>query len=325
MRAGMEPVGIALVGAGPWGLTVARAMARVEPADLRWICDVKGDRLASASEHHRAARLTSTVDEVLADPAVSAVAVAVDVPAHYPVGLRVLQAGRHLLLEKPMALSAVHGRELIGEASARRRLLTVGDLLLHHPAVRRARELIAEGALGDVLYFESTRAAPGPARAPGSTWWALAPHDVSMALWLLGAVPTHVSATGGAYAAAEHDGVASAVLRFADGRTAHIRVARFAAEKCRRLSVAGTRRTLTFDELAEHPLTLHEAASGHERAVAIPVETVDPLFEQCRRFISCAAGGDLAGGNGEHALAVVRVLEAGAHSMRLGGGPVEVS
>jgi predicted dehydrogenase len=325
MRAEMGSVGIALVGAGPWGLTVAQALTRVAPADLRWICDVKPDRLASARAAHRAARVTETVDDVLTDPAVSAVAVTVDVPGHYPVGLRVLQAGRHLLVEKPMALSSAHGRELIALASAQGRLLSVGDLLLHHPAVRRARELIVEGALGETLYFESTRMAPGPARAPGSTWWALAPHDVSMAMWLFGAVPTHVSATGGAYDQAGHDGVASAVLRFADGRTAHIRVGRFAAEKRRCLSVAGTRRTLTFDELvAERPLTLHEPARRSEGAAAVPVDVADPLLEQCRQFVSCAARGNLAGGNGEHALAVVGVLEAGARSMERGGVAVEV-
>jgi predicted dehydrogenase len=242
------------------------------------------------------------------------------------VGLRVLQAGRHLLLEKPMALSVADGCELVQAANARQLLLTVGDLLLHHPAVRRVQKLIAEGVLGEPLYFASTRASPGPARGPGSTWWALAPHDVSLALKLLGARPTGVSASGGAYTRPDQDNVAVATLQFPDGRTAHLLVARFAGEKRRHFLVAGTERSITFDELDQvHPLKVHAPRGGETLSTAVSIENVDPLLSQCIEFVTSAARGDTAAGNGEHALSVVRVLEAGARSMRLGGSPVEVA
>jgi predicted dehydrogenase len=319
----MAPLGIAVVGAGPWGLTLARALGRVEQADLRWICDLDEGRLAAATG--LAARVTTRLDDVLADPDVAAVAVAVDLPAHHPVGLRVLRSRRHLLLEKPMASSAAEGRELLAAAAEAERLLTVGDLLLHHPVVRRVQKLTAEGVLGDAIYFASTRATPGPARAAGSTWWALAPHDVSLALSLLGALPVGVSAVGGAYTAPDHDNIASATLQFSGGRTAHLRVARFAGEKQRRFSLAGTRRTVTFDEIDEaRPLAVWDG-KGVETLPASALEAVDPLLSQCRAFVTSAVRGEVGAGNGEHALAVVRVLEAGARSMRLGGQPVEVA
>jgi predicted dehydrogenase len=119
------------------------------------------------------------------------------------------------------------------------------------------------------------------------------------------------------------DSVASATLSYADGRTAHVHVARFAAEKLRRVSIAGTRHTLTFDELApEHPLQISESAGAG--LTRISVDTIDPLLAQCAHFVACVGRGDPAGGNGAHALAVVKVLAAGARSMRATGAPIAV-
>jgi predicted dehydrogenase len=203
-------------------------------------------------------------------------------------------------------------------------------LLLHHPAIRRARQIVTEGLLGDPLYFKSTRESIGAPRTAGSAWWALAPHDVSLAIDLFGAVPSVVSATGGGLAGAAYDSIASATMRFAGGRTAHVHVARFASEATRRVSVAGSRRTLTFDELAaDARLQLLESATGI--LTRVPVDDVDPLLAQCDHFLSLVRRRDAASGNapdlgnGAHALAVVRVLEAAALSMRTGGTPIDVA
>jgi predicted dehydrogenase len=320
----MNGEAVALVGAGPWGLTLARALRQAAEAELAWICDLDGDRRARAAGANPGARLTADIDQVLRDPRVRAVAVAVDSPRHHQVGLRVLEARRHLYVEKPLALETADAARLHAAASYQDRVLTVGHLLLFHPAIQRAAEIVAAGVLGEPLYFESMRETVGPPRTPGSAWWALAPHDVSLAIYLFGAVPTTVSATAGGFTAPEHDGIASATLRFADGRTAYIHVARFAAEGVRRLSIAGTRRTLIFDELAPaHPLAIRGA--GSSTVEPIPVATVDPLLAQCRHFVACARAGNAAGGNGAHWLAVVRVLAAGARSIRAGGVPVEVA
>ena len=254
----MTAVGVALVGAGPWGLTLGRAAARLPEVDLRWICELDPQRRALAAAIAPGARLTQELDEVLADPGVAAALVAVDSPRHHAVGLRVLRADRHLLVEKPMALTVADAAELSALAETRQRILAVGHLLLHHPAVRLARQLIAEGGLGQPLWLETTRLAPGTARAGGSAWWTLAPHDVSLALHLFGGVPIKVTAIGRCQGEAgpdEPDRVAWVTLHFADGRLAHIHVARLAVEKRRGFSVVGTRRALTFDELAPERLT----------------------------------------------------------------------
>jgi predicted dehydrogenase len=324
----MNPVGVALVGAGPWGLTLGRAMARLPDLDLRWICELDPARRAEAAGITAGARLTATLDEALADPGVKAAFVAVDSPRHHAVGLRVLQADRHLLVEKPLALTVVDAAELSALAATRGRVLAVGHLLLHHPAVRRARQLIADGVLGQTLWLEAARLAPGAARPGTSVWWTLAPHDVSLALHLLDAVPTHVTAVGGVGRAPREESVVWATLHFGDGRLAHLHAARQAAEKQRGFSVVGTRRALTFDELTSGgALHVHDPAraDGVTHAEAIPVEAVDALAAQCRHFVAGVARGDTSAGNGGHALAVVRVLEAGARSMSAGGAPIEVT
>jgi predicted dehydrogenase len=320
----MNPVGVALVGAGPWGMTLGRAMVRLPGVDLRWICELDPARRSAAAAIAPDAQLTDALDQALADPGVAAAFVAVDSPRHHPVGLRVLQADRHLLVEKPLAMNVADAAEMSGLAAERRRVLAVGHLLLHHPAVRRARQMIADGLLGETLWLEAARLAPGPARTAGSVWWTLAPHDVSLALHLFDAVPTRVTAVGGAGRAPGEETVVWATLHFEDGRLAHIQGARHAAEKRRGFSLVGARRALTFDELeAGGTLRLHdpERAGGAE---LVAVDAADALAAQCRHFLTGVARGDTSAGNGGHALAVVRVLEAGARSMDAGGAPVEV-
>lgn len=318
-------VGLALVGAGPWGLTLGRAAARLSNAQLRWICELDERRRAGAAELAPAARLTGALDDALADPNVGAVLVAVDSPRHHAVGRRVLEADRHVLIEKPMAMTVEHAAELANLASSRRKVLSVGHLLLHHPAVRRARELVDDGAVGRVLWLEATRLAVGPARSPGGAWWTLAPHDVSLALHFFATVPVRVTAVSRSTGDGE-DTATWATLHFAGGALAHIRVARRAPEKRRGFQVAGTQGALSFDELAhDGGLRLHDQTRDDRRPEVVSVPDDDPLTAQCRHFVSGVARDDVGVGNATHALAVVRVLEAGARSMKANGAPVEVA
>jgi predicted dehydrogenase len=322
----MSSVGVALVGAGPWGLTLARALERAAGSPLRWICELNPARRAHAARLHPESRVNARLDDVLLDPAVVAVAVAVDSAGHHLVGRQVLCAGRHLLLEKPMALSAADASELQTLASERARVLTVDHLLLHHPAIGRIRDLVAAGSVGHVTRFSSTRAVPGPARTPGSSWWTLAPHDVSLALHLLGELPRTVRVTDVRHDNLGHDTFVRAELRFADGRVADIEASLFAPRKTRRLSIVATRASLTFDELDRRRPLVVNGLRDDDPSAPEPSDScfgdVDPLLAQCRHFFASVARGDAAAGNGPHALDVVRVLEAGARSMQCGGIPV---
>ena len=323
----MNEIGVAVIGAGPWGATLARTFARIPGVNLRWICDLDAGRCVQARAAHPAVSVTAALDDVLADPTVSAAVVAVDAPRHHSVGLQVLSADRHLLVEKPLALSVTDASALCEAATARARVLTVGHLLLHHPAVRRTKQMLDAGLLGRPLYFETTRTVAGQDRRGGSAWWTLAPHDVSLAVHLFDATPTTVSAVGSRDRSGDFDVSTLATLHFEDGRRAQVHVARLAANKERRFSLVGAEGTVSFDELAPVPiLRVSEPTRLAEngRYTEIALETGDPLYAQCVHFAASAALGDTAGGNAAHGLAVVRVVEAGARSMAAGGTPVEV-
>jgi predicted dehydrogenase len=319
----MVPTGIAVVGAGPWGLTLTSAFARLAQVEVRWICELEEERRGRASAAHPDARLTADLDDALRDPDVAAVVVAVDPARHHAVSVRALEAGKHLFVEKPLALSVADADQIRTLAVARGRVLMVGHVLLHNPAVRQARHIVANGRLGEPLAFASRRATLGRPRRPGSAWWALAPHDISLALHLFDALPTVVTAIGNDWNEAQEDNAATATLHFAGGRTAQIQVARFAASKRRDVTIAGTQATLTFDELAPADQALR-LWTPQEGAEVVPGERIDALRAQCLDFAACVAGGDAAGDNGAHAVDVVRVLEAGERSMRQHGSPQPV-
>jgi predicted dehydrogenase len=327
---------VAVIGAGPWGLNLARAFAATPGARLRWVCDLDAERLRGAGAAHPEARCSTALEEVLSDPAVGAVVVAVDSPRHHAVARRALAADRHVLVEKPLALSVAHAGELCALAAERRRVLLVGHVLLHHPAVLRARALIAAGALGELCYMQAARVAFGTVRAGESAWWSVGPHDVAVALYLFDAVPLAVSATGAAYLQPGRQDVAFATLAFAGGRAAHVQVSWLAPARHRALTVVGTRQMLTIDEsAAARPLRLYDrrfeagpggvfaARTGEVEAPDLPA--IEPLRAECAHFVACVAGEERPRGGGADALAVVRVLEAGERSIRAGGAPVEVT
>jgi predicted dehydrogenase len=319
----MPPIALAVIGAGPWGLTLANAFASLPQATVRWICELDERRRARASAAHPDARVTAALDEALSDGDVTGVVVAVEPARHHPIAMRALEADKHVFVEKPLALSARDAEQLCATAAARHRVLSVGHLLRHHPAVQRAREIAGQGQLGEPLTFVSRRVTPGPPRTLGSAWWALAPHDVSLALHLFGDVPTTVSVSGGAWGQAQEDNVATAVLRFAGGGAAHVHVARFAPCKRRETTIAGPSATLTFDELAaaDQSLRLWTPQQGE---IVVPVDGADALRAQCLDFAVRAASDHHGGDDGGHALDVVRVLEDGQRSMRQHGKPQPV-
>jgi predicted dehydrogenase len=333
----MTEIGVGVIGAGPWGLNVARAFARARGARLRVIADLDAERRARAGQEHVGVALVSDVEAVLAMGDVGAVAVAVDSPRHHAVAKRALLAGRHVLVEKPMALSVADGAELVELAARAGLVLMVGHVLLHHPGIERARAIVASGELGRILYLHATRVGFGTVRPGESAWWSIGPHDVAAALHLFDATPTTVSATGAGYLQLRQHDVTFATLTFDDGRLAHVHVSWLAPEKRRLLTVVGSHKMLTFDETdRERPLRVHDRAfvpaaartgflgrAGEIAAPALPA--VEPLLVECEHFVDCIARGGRVRGDGAHALAVLRVLAAGERSMRAGGAPVEVA
>ena len=319
----MPPVRIAVAGLGYWGPNLARNVDAEPGAELRWLCDGNAETLERVAARHPGARTTTSLDEVLADDDVDAVMLATPVPTHAELAVRVLEAGKHCFVEKPLG-DSVAGAERAVEAAARTGgLLMVGHLLEYHPGVQRLAEIVESGDLGDIHYVYSNRLNLGKLRTDENALWSLGAHDVSVILRLVGEEPEEVSARGEAYMNPPVEDVVFAFLRFPSGLSAHLHLSWLDPHKERRLTVVGSKRMATFDDMAiEGKLTVYDkgfdeptttwgeyiARSGDIWSPRIPAS--EPLRLEVQHFVACVANGERPRSDGESGLRVVRVLEA---------------
>lgn len=324
-----------LVGLGYWGSNIARNLVAMPGCELAWCCDTD----AARDEQRRAglpgARFTRDLDELLGDERLDAVAVATPVPAHAPAAARVLEAGKHCFVEKPLAQHVADAERIETLAAERGLTLMVGHLLEFHPGVVGLKRLIDAGELGDVRYVHSRRLNLGKLRADENALWSLGAHDVSVVLALIGELPDEVSARGESYV---RDGVEDVVfchLRFASGVVAHMHLSWLDPHKERRLTVVGDQRMATFDDMAaERKLTVFDkgfdldgdavdeyvARSGEARSPAIV--GAEPLRVELEHFIGCVRDGSRPRTGGIDGVRVVRVLEALQRSLEAEGSAV---
>ncbi len=331
------PVRIAVIGAGSWGCSLVRAFAAEPRAELRWLCDRSAPALARAHAIAPAARLTERVDDVLAARDVDAVVVATPSSTHAELACRALASGRHVLVEKPMALS-VKDAEAVAAAAARAgSVLLVGHLMLYHPVVERIRELVERGDLGDLYYLSSTRANLGKLRSDENALWSLGPHDLSMIDYLVRAPVATVTARGESFLQPGIHDVVFVTLGFAPRpgapSLAHMHVSWLNPRKERRMVVVGSKKMIEFDDVA--PDKLHIYDRGYDRPpefasfaeyltlrngdVTIPqVPMVEPLAAEIRHFLDCIEHGATPRTDAASGVRVVRMLAAAQASLDQG-------
>lgn len=338
----MSPtVGVAVVGAGGWGRNHVRNFAQLPGAELRWVCDV-AEKARDAAARAHGVRVTSDVAEALRDPDVRAVVVATDAPSHHRVAKGALLAGKDVFVEKPLALASRDAAELCELAERGGRILMVGHLLLYHSAVEQLRRLVESGELGDLLYVYAQRLNLGVVRREENAWWSLAPHDIAIASYLLGAAPTAVTASGGTFLQKDRgiEDVVFATVHYPGGRLAHLHVSWLDPHKTRRLTAVGSKKMAVFDDASpdmkltlfdkgvEPPATLTweegvRLRTGEIRIPALRVE--EPLRRECEAFVRSVTTREAPLASGRSGLDVVRVLEAGSTSLREGGRRVELA
>jgi predicted dehydrogenase len=314
---------IGVVGLGYWGPNLARNFDRLTDAELAWICDASDAARARWAEAFPEARATGELGDLLADDQLDAVAVATDVPSHAELARRVLEAGKHCFVEKPLAQSVAEAEAVVEAAEEAGRLLMVGHLLEYHPGVERLRELIDAGELGDVRYVYSNRLNLGKLRADENALWSLGAHDVSVLLRLAGEEPYECRAVGECYVNEGVEDVVFAYLRFPSGLAAHMHLSWLDPHKERRFTVVGSKRMATFDDMElERKVTVYDkgfdedfssygeyiARSGDSHSYRISNE--EPLRIECRHFLERLLDGGEPRSGGESGLRVVRVLEA---------------
>jgi predicted dehydrogenase len=333
-------VRVAVIGAGAWGINHVRAFARSKGAALTMVCDASEAARERAKALAPQARMGKDLAEALEAADVDAVVLATPAKYHAEQARQVLQAGKHVFVEKPLALNAGDAQMVVDLANAQKRTLMAGHLMLYHPAMARLKDMVVQGELGRILYIYSVRVNLGRVRQDENALWSLAPHDISMIHHLLDDEPETVSARGGTYLQDNIEDVVFTNLKFKSGVSAQIHVSWLDPRKERRLTIVGSQKMVEFDDV--HPVEkLRIYDKGFDRPPAfteyaqflsirngdihIPqIPMVEPLEVECRHFIDCVAQGKRPLTDGASALRVVRVLEAAQKSLETGGAPVNV-
>jgi predicted dehydrogenase len=311
---------IAQVGVGQWGRNLARNFSQL--AELVLLCDENAELRSELEELYPHARVTGDYDDVLGDESVEAVVIATPVPTHYEFAKRALEADKHVFVEKPPAMLGAEMEELVSLAEGRGRVLMPGHLLLYHPAVRKVKQLVDSGELGDVLYVYGNRQNFGVIRKNENALWSLGVHDLSVMLYLIDEDPVEASARGRDFLTPGVEDVVFCYLRFPSGKIAHMQLSWLDPHKIRRITVVGSEKMVVFDDMElERKVTLYEKAPeqpigiyGEWRTrtgdIFIPkVPNDEPLRLECQAFLDLVAGDGDAGKVARDGLTVVRALE----------------
>jgi len=336
-----ENVGIAVVGTGDWGANLVRNFASLPGVHLAAVHDLDPQRLKKTAVQYPAVRATASLEELIAMPEVQAAVVAASAASHHALAKALLEAGKDVFVEKPLALDVGHAEELVRLARREGRVLMVGHLLLYHPAVRYLKDLVERGELGDLFYVYSQRVNLGKVRRDENALWSFAPHDLSVVLHLLGTAPTDVVARGSAFLQGAVEDVVFVDLRFHGGKLAHVHVSWLDPHKLRKFTVVGSRKMAVFDDMeASEKIKIYDkgvdrggevvsygdALTVRSGDILIPrISLQEPLRLECQHFVECVRDRKPPLTDGTSGLQVVRVLAAAQASLDRGGTPVSLA
>lgn len=330
-------VRVAVIGLGYWGPNLVRNFNGV--GQLHSICDNEEKRLDAVGRTYPAAKRFGSVDEVLADPDVGAVAIATPVHTHYAIAKAALSAGKHVLVEKPLTDSVETAEELVELAAAKGLVLMVDHIFVYSAPVRKMKDLLDSGQLGKVFFIDSVRINLGLFQHDINVIWDLAPHDLSIVDYLVGRLPRSVSAFGAVHTGRGIEDVAYLNLDFGDGLIANYHVNWLSPVKIRHIMIGGADKSLVYNDLdISEPLKIYDCGidvdddvearrgrliSYRSGDVWSPhVERTEPLAVMAEHFVDCATHGKKPLTAGEEGLRVVRILDAAQRSIKAQGGRI---
>jgi predicted dehydrogenase len=339
MSAGRGAIRLAVVGLGYWGPNLVRVLADRGDADIAWLCDQDPTRLAQMRRRYPSVRGTTDLDDVLADPTVDAVVLATPVFTHYDLGRRCLEAGKHTLVEKPLAPSSEAALELIDLALDRELVLMCGHTFLYSPPVRTIRKLIDRGELGDLFFVSSSRVNLGLHQRDVSVIWDLGPHDFSILLYWLDEVPTSLRATGRDSIVPGIADVAFVSMEFGSGLIANVELSWLAPSKLRRMVVVGSKKMVLYQDGSDEPIKIYNSGVVYKDPESFgeyqlsyrtgdilspKISSDEPLALQVRDFVRSVRVRAVRQTNLVLSYDVVRLAEAAQSSLELGGASVEL-
>jgi predicted dehydrogenase len=317
-----------------------RILDELSDSELVAVCDADTSRFERLAGLYPHIEFTDNLDKLIEGDRIDAVVVATGSDSHYEVARKCLLAGKHALVEKPLALSSAEAAELVQIAGEKSRILLVGHLLRYHNGVVKLREYIDDGYLGKVLYVYTTRVNLGKIRKEESALWSFATHDISLVNFLLGGAPEYVTASGQSYVREGIQDVVFVTLHYTDRVMAHLHVSWLDPHKIRKITVVGDKKMAVLDDMqATEKLRIYdkgvdfvpsygdygESLSIRVGDIYIPkIDMVEPLKVECRHFLDCITKGAEPLTGGEHGLQVLRVLEAAERSLKEGSKAIPI-
>lgn len=315
---------IGLIGLGYWGPNLARVLSQSTRCEFAACCDMDPQRLQKIMKLYPTLRAYGSVDELLASD-VDAVVIATNISTHFDLARRALRAGKHVMVEKPLADSTAKADELVAEARKANLRLMVGHTFIYSPAVVKVKELIDQGELGDIRHLSFSRVNLGLFQKDVDVVWDLAVHDISILLYWLGEVPAHASSFGRACVQQSKYDVAFLWFQFAGGPVASCEVSWLSPQKMRRTCVIGSKRMVVYDDadpsekirIFDRGVTLQEPKTFGEfqltyrigDMISPALANTEPLLTEVEHFVHCVETGETPRTDGEFGAKVVRVIE----------------
>jgi len=330
---------MAVVGLGYWGPNLVRNLHELPGAELACVCDASSRALDTITLRYPAVPGTTDFDDVLSDPSIDAVVLATPVSTHYHLGMRALEAGKHLFIEKPLAASSEEAIALIEAANERGLVLMPGHTFLYSPPVDAVRELITSGELGEIYFISTSRVNLGLHQADVSVAWDLGPHDFSILRYWLEETPMHVTAMTRGCVIPDTPDVAFINLQFPSGTIANVEISWLAPSKLRRTTVVGSRKMVVYDDTSNEPVRVFDSGVnlpnpetfGEYRLtyrtgdiVSPHLSAAEPLYLELQDFAESIREGRTPRSSAQLGLDVVRTIEAVDASLELDGARVPV-
>jgi predicted dehydrogenase len=333
---GGNMIKIGQVGLGNWGKNLFRVFLEMKEAWVVTVCDLKQENLDYAKGKCDFLVVTQNYDDIISNPEIQAVVIASTGKEHHELAKKALLAGKHVYIEKPLTLKGSDAQDLIKIAEEKNKKIMVGHLLLYHPSIKKLKEIIDSGSMGDIYYMYSQRVNLGIVRKDENSLWNFAPHDISVILHLMGETPLAVNATGKDYLQEALEDVVFVTLHFPSGRMAHIHISWLDPHKIRKLTIVGSAKMVVFDDMeATEKIRIYDKAAvkmGDSYADAITLRSGDihipkvdlkePLGIECKHFIECIEKDLKPLTDGYNGLATVKVLEAADLSLKNKGALV---
>jgi UDP-2-acetamido-3-amino-2,3-dideoxy-glucuronate N-acetyltransferase len=323
---------VGLAGCGYWGRNLARNLHQM--GHLRAVCDPSAKALKEAKAAYPGVKVTREFSDLLKDPKLKAIAVAAPAALHHDLARKALAAGKDVFVEKPLALRVPQAEELVELARGRKRVLMVGHILEYHPAIRKLKDLVDAGELGDIHYVYSNRLNLGKVRQEENILWSFAPHDISVILLLVGAMPEWASTSGQHYLQHDVADVTMTCLAFPGKARAHIFVSWLHPFKEQKLVVVGSRKMAVFDDvIKEGKLKIFDKGIEWKDGQPVTRQTAEstlffpetePLREELAHFVDCVRSRKAPRTDGANGLRVLRVLDACQRSIAGNGQPVRL-